>query len=243
MKTFLLEVNLYNSFYFFFAYAVEVLAEDAVQTMQVIKALIGDQINTFVPYSLKAKFPSGYIQAMKYQTLTMNRTRVVVLQNISSDTMFYILPYINTINGVLDLLPDSNVGENGRHTVLVDNASFKRIRNTITQNLDKWIVNHVSSDALPREEQFLGPPRGKPIHEDGLSSGENSWMLASNASFLSMDLSLVREHQYYDETTNITEVLTYANITLPTQTPIQSTATATTTDMTTDVTSELTEIR
>ena len=95
---------------------------------------------------------------------------------VSPDTMFYIAPYISTINGVLKILPDPNVGENGRHTVLVDNTSFKRIRNTIIQNLDKWIINHVSSNALPREEQFLGPPRVKPIHEDGMSSGENSWM-------------------------------------------------------------------
>jgi hypothetical protein len=83
------------------AYAIEVLEEDAVQTMQVIKTLIGEQLNMFVPYSLKAKFPTGYIQAIKFQTMTMNQMRVVVLQNISTDTMFYIAPYINTIKGVL----------------------------------------------------------------------------------------------------------------------------------------------
>jgi hypothetical protein len=67
-------------------------------------------------------------------------------------------------------------------------------------------------------------------------------MSASNASFLSMDLSLVREHQYYDKSTNISEVFTYANITVPIQTTFQNTATATApaTDVTTDVTSELT---
>ncbi|KAI2489363.1 hypothetical protein MHU86_25236 [Fragilaria crotonensis] len=174
----------------------------------------------------------------------MNQTRVVVLQNISVDTMFYIGPYISTINGVLDLLADSKVNENGRHTtVLVEHGAFKRIRNAITQNLDAWIVAHVASDALPIEEQFFGPPRVKPIYEDGMSSGENSWLSASNARFLSMDLSLVRDHVYFDESTNIAQVFTYANITMPThQSRTQSTVTVSTYEMTQDVASELTEM-
>ncbi|KAI2496023.1 hypothetical protein MHU86_18496 [Fragilaria crotonensis] len=224
------------------AYAIEILTEHSVQMLLVLKTLLGEQKTIFVPYSMKAKFPAAYTQAIKFQTQNMNKTRVVVLQNISVDTMFYIGPYISTINGVLDLLADSKVNENGRHTVLVEHGAFKRIRNTITQNLDVWIVAHVASDALPIEEQFFGTPRVKPIYEDGMSSGENSWLSASNASFLSMDLSLVRDHVYFDESTNIAQVFTYADITMPThQNKTQCSATSTN-EMTQDVASELTEM-
>jgi hypothetical protein len=227
------------------AYAIEILTENSVQMLLVIKTLLGEQKTSFVPYSMRAKFPAAYIQAIKFQTQNMNQTRVVVLQNISVDTMFYIGPYISTINGVLDLLADSKVAENGRHTVLVKQDAFKRVRKTISQNLATWIVSHVSSDAMPMEEQFMGVPRVKPIYDDGMSSGENSWMSASNASFLSMDLSLVRDHVYFDESTNIAQVFTYADITMPnlhhdkTQ---HNPETATPNTMIQDVASEMTEI-
>ena len=227
------------------AYAIEILTENSVQMLLVIKTLLGEQKTSFVPYSMRAKFPAAYTQAIKFQTQNMNQTRVVVLQNISVDTMFYIGPYISTINGVLDLLADSKVAENGRHTVLVKQDAFKRIRKTISQNLATWIVSHVSSDAMPMEEQFMGAPRVKPIYDDGMSSGENSWMSASNASFLSMDLSLVRDHVYFDESTNIAQVFTYADITMPnlhhdkTQ---HNPETATPNTMIQDVASEMTEI-
>jgi hypothetical protein len=71
------------------AYAIENLTENSVQMLLVIKTLLGEQKTSFVPYSTKAKFPAAYIQAIKFQTQNMNQTRVVVLQNISANTMFY----------------------------------------------------------------------------------------------------------------------------------------------------------
>ncbi len=226
------------------AYPIELLAENSVQMLHVLKALLGKEKTIFVPYSLRSKFPAAYTQAIKFQTQNMNQTCVVVLQNISVDTMFYIgPPYISTINGVLDLLADSKVTENGRHTVLVEQAAFKRIRKTISQNLEAWIVAHVSIDALPTKEQFMGHPRVKPIYDDGMSSGENLWMSASNASFLSMDLSLVRDHAYFDESTNIAHVFTYADITLATnQNASLSNVTAPSNEFIQDTTSEMTEM-
>jgi hypothetical protein len=152
------------------AYAIEIQAEDAVQMLQVRKSLLDDKKTSFVPYSMKAKYPDAYIQVVKFQTLNMNQTRVVVLENISEDMMFYIGPHISAIPGVRDLLADTRVDDNGRHTLLVDQAAFKTVRNVLTQNLDCLIVTHVSHDALPKEEQFSGPARVKPIYNDGMSS-------------------------------------------------------------------------
>jgi hypothetical protein len=226
------------------AYAVEVLAEDSVQMLMVLKALLEAEKTTFVPYSMRNKYPEAYVQAIKYQTSNINKTRVVVLENISTDTMFYIGPHICALPGVIDLIADSRVDENGRHTVLVEATAFKKIRNDITQKLEGWIATHVSSDALPKAEQFAGSARVKPIYDDGMSSGANSWMSTSNASFLSMDLTAVQDHQFFNESTNIAQVFTYANITVPnTQLHPNGTAKSVATDdLTTDVTSELTEM-
>ena len=75
---------------------------------------------------------------------------------------------------------------------------------------------HVSIYAQPtKDKQFAVIARIKPIHDDGMSSGENSWMSASNASFMSMDLSAVRDSNYFNKTINIEQVFTYADITMP----------------------------
>lgn len=127
---------------------------------------------------------------------------------------------------------------------LVKKDSFKRIRATISQSLAFWIKTYVSSDAQPAEEQFSGVARVKPIYDDGMSSGENSWMSSSNASFLSMDIQTVRDDDYFAASTNVDRVFTYADITMPNRQAnmTSSNATETTDDITTAVASEITEL-
>ena len=190
------------------AYAIEVLSEDSVMMMQILKTLLGASDTTFVAYSMKGNFPNAYAQAIRFQTQNLTATRVVVLQNISEAMMFYLQPHISAIPGVLDLLASPHVDETGRHTILVPKDSFKSVRTILTQNLSNWIATHVSSDAQPLEEQFAGVARVKPIYDDGMSSGENSWMSSSNASFLSMDLTNVRDDDFFTGTTNMDKVFT-----------------------------------
>jgi hypothetical protein len=225
------------------AYAIEILSETSVHMLNVLKTLLSDVVTSFVPYSMRSKYPEAYIQAIKFQTQSMNATRVVILQNISEAMMFYLGPHICALAGTIDLLASPQVDENGRHTLLVEKEAFKSVRNLITQNLANWIIKHVSIDAQPKEEQFAGIARVKPIHDDGMSSGENSWMSASNASFMSMDLSAVRDSNYFNETINIERVFTYADITMPVaRTNITSDATDATDEVTTEVASEITEL-
>jgi hypothetical protein len=72
------------------AYAIEILTENSVQMLLTLKTiLVGDDMTAFVPYSMKGKFPSAYIQAIKFQTSNLNKSRVVVLENISEDMMMF----------------------------------------------------------------------------------------------------------------------------------------------------------
>lgn len=225
------------------AYAIEILSETSVHMLQVLKTLLSEDVTSFVPYSMRNKYPAAYIQAIKLQTKSMNATRVVVLQNISEAMMFYLGPHICALPGTIDLLASPQVNENGRHTILVEKEAFKTVRNLTTQNLAEWIIKHVSSDAQPKDEQFAGTARVKPIHDNGMSSGENSWMSASNASFMSMDLSAVRDSNYFNDTINIERIFTYAEIAMPAaRTRLSSDTTEATDDITAEVASEITEL-
>lgn len=76
-------------------------------------------MTSFVPYSMRRKFPEAYIQAIRFQAQNMTATRVVVLQNISDAMMFYLQSHICAIPGVRGMLTSPKVEENRRHTTLL----------------------------------------------------------------------------------------------------------------------------
>ena len=87
---------------------------------------------------------------------------------------------IQSPEGLLDL---------GRYSVLIEKPECDKIRAILIKATTEWVLDIPPSDAMLPMDQFLGPARVKPLCEDGMSSGENSWMTQSNASFMSMELS------------------------------------------------------
>ena len=101
--------------------------------------------------------------------------------------------------------------------MLVDKDKFTRIRAALTKSLPIWCdVNTISGDAQPTPGQFPGLARVRPIFNDGMSSGEKSWMSASNASFMSMDFSIGQDDKYFTNTSKVNHTFSYAEILLPT---------------------------
>jgi hypothetical protein len=64
-------------------------------------------------------------------------------------------------------------------------------------SIAKWHDTFVNQMQSLQKDFFQANPGVKPIAEDGLSSGKNSWMSMSNASFLSMDLSMVENGRLF----------------------------------------------
>jgi hypothetical protein len=102
------------------AYAVEVLQENAAMMLQVLQTLL-QNTPTFVPYSLSCKYLDGNEKAIRYQTHLLQGTMVVILQNISSDMMFYLQEHIVMVSGVRELL------EPECYSILVDKEKFEQI--------------------------------------------------------------------------------------------------------------------
>ena len=196
------------------AYAIEVLSSDSVMMLQVLKSLVGTTAE-FVPYTLRRKYPTGYEKAIRYQTQLLTSTMVVILQNISEDMMFYLQDRIMKIKGVYEILPSPKASDRGRYSLLVDKGSFKAVRHQLSSSLESWVTNEIPSDAQPLEDQFVGPARVKPLYDDGLSSGENSWMTQSNASFMSMELPTGLTDDYFSSSTNANKVFSYAEVAIP----------------------------
>ena len=199
------------------AYSVEVRNADTILMMQTLKSYLKDT-PVFVPYTMRRKFPEGFAKAIRYQTQQLTSSMTIVLENISDAMMFYLKPHFQNIKGVKDIIPALDVAITGKHKVLVEKDEFNRIRAAITKSLPVWCdVNTISEDAQPTLGQFPGPARVRPIFNDGMSSGENSWMSASNTSFMSMDFSMGQEDEdYFTNTSKVNRTFSYAEILLPT---------------------------
>jgi hypothetical protein len=82
---------------------------------QLLKTLLRDT-PTFVPYSMRYKYPEGYAKALQYQTHQITSNRTIVLQNISEAAMYYLEDHIKAIEGVKDMLPARDVANTGATT-------------------------------------------------------------------------------------------------------------------------------
>jgi hypothetical protein len=209
------------------AYAVEVLQEDAIQMTTVLRELLITDTTAFVPYTMRHKYPDGYEKAIRYQTHLLTTSMVIILQNISSDMMFYIQDHILQVPGVLEILASPKGEDTGRYSVRVTKSLFTPIRKTLNQCLAKWVKEEVQSDAQPTEFQFPGAARVKPLYNDGNSSGDNTWMTTSNASFMSMDIPEGQMDDFFATSKNATRIFSYAEILIPPRFPGHQHATST----------------
>lgn len=191
------------------AYAIEVLQETSVQMLLILKTLL-NSTPVFVPYTLRRKFPDGYEKAIRYQTQQLTTSMVVILQNITTDMMFYLQPQIAHVKGIRDMIPSPKGDDTGRYSILVEKTEFDQVRKTISTQLPEWLRTGVPSDAMPPTDCFPGPARVKPLFDDGISSGQNSWMTQSHASFMSMELPTGQNDDYFRDSLNANRVFSYA---------------------------------
>jgi hypothetical protein len=195
------------------AYAIEVMQDTAAPMLDVLQTLFRET-PTFVAYNLRRKFPDGYEKAIRYQTHLLQNTMVVILQNISSDMMFYLQAHIMAAPGVREILASPKGSDIGRYSLLVDKDKFEPVRTAVKTSLGEWITKYVESDALPTKFQFDGPARVKPLFDDGLSSGENSWMTQSNASFMSIELPPTKDEDFFRSSMNANRIFTFDEFTV-----------------------------
>jgi len=194
------------------AYSLEVRTAQSLLMMQTLKSYLTDSA-LFVPYSMRRKYPAGFAKAIRFQTHQLTSNRTVILENISEDMMFYLKPHFQNISGVKDIIPAFDVATTGKQRLLVDKEGFTRIRAFIMKSLPTW-CNNISNDAQPTQGHFPGPARVRPIHNDGMSSGDNSWLSASNASFMSMDFSTAQDDDYFTNSSKVNHTFSYAEILL-----------------------------
>ena len=158
----------------------------------------------FVPFQMRNKNPKAFLNRIQQQTHVIANQHTIILQNIGTPAMFYLSDYIQSVDGVIDIMPAKTVETNGNYRVLVFKDDFRRVRKILMSNIPEWFDLHVELDARPPEDAFPGPPRVAPISDDGYSSGEDTYMNLSINTALSYDGSTMSDNDSYTRSESAT---------------------------------------
>jgi hypothetical protein len=137
---------------------------------------------------------------------------LIILNNVSTDAMYYLSDRITSVDeGVQDVIAAPNTEYLGKYKVLVNKAKFHQVRKTLLASLNTWYNMHVPEDAKQSSEMYSGKPEVAPLHTDGLSSGDGTYMSSSVWHFLPKYLQRIiqgrRHHQQFPLTKNWSPIL------------------------------------
>jgi hypothetical protein len=174
------------------AYAIEFERKNAKEVLRSLQDTYAGTTQ-FLMAKLRFTHPQPFANALKLQTKIMNETFVLPMLNVSSDEFFYLQTIIESINGVIAVVPTRKTKTDGRYNILIKESEFKVVRQKITNEFATY-YDQVPEDAK-QNPNTLGangsPGIHVPLNADGdSSSGAISFLTASAASFSSFsDLS------------------------------------------------------
>ena len=140
------------------AYAIETEQTHFLEVMRVFKAAYQHN-HEFVQFQMRAQHPEAYLRCIQQQTKLMASTRVIVLNYVGRDVMFYLSDHILAMNGVHAVLPAPTVDMDGRYRVQVDKDDFHSIRKELMTCITPWyndlvrrMLNTLLANILPHQK-------------------------------------------------------------------------------------------
>jgi hypothetical protein len=179
-------INVKNTNWKTKACAFETEKKHSVEFLNILKQAYHNT-PMFIQFQMKSKHPEAYLRAILQQTKVLSSHHVIILQNIGSDSAYYLEEYIKAEDGVIDMHPTSKTKDDGRHKVLVHKKQFHAVRATLMKKIPEWFDTHVEADAKRLNEKFPAAPEVAPISLDDISNGDGTYMSASVNSVMSYD--------------------------------------------------------
>jgi hypothetical protein len=160
------------------AYAIETEKCTSTDMMKILKSVY--RVSTeFTSFQMRAKHPEAFARIIRRQTDTISNNHVIILNDMSEDTMYYLSDRILSVQGVLDVIRVKNSEHLGKYKILVHKDAFQKVRKTLLASLHSWFESHVPDDAKPSADTYPGPPEVAPLYSDENSSGEETYLSAS----------------------------------------------------------------
>ena len=119
------------------AYSIEVERQNSLEMQKLLKIAYKDS-HEFVPFQMKTKYPDAYANRLLQQTKLISETKIIYLNNIGSEAMFYLTELIKAVQGVQTLVPAKTVNEDGAYRVSCHLDNYHSVRSTLLTNLERW---------------------------------------------------------------------------------------------------------
>jgi hypothetical protein len=147
----------------------------------------------FVPFEMRRRKPDDFKKILQAQTKMIASHRVVVLNHIGADAMYYLEDHIQAITGIKMMFPARSIDVDGSYRLLVNSSEFDNVRKHLLKYLKPLYDQYVEPDARPNPQRYAGPPQVSPLDSDEYSQGEQSYMTISVNTALSYASALSDE--------------------------------------------------
>ena len=143
---------------------------------------------------MRRRNPDDFKKILHAQTKIIASHRVVVLNHIGADAMYYLEDHIQAITGVKMMFPARSIEVDGSYRLLVNSSEFDNVRKYLLKYLKPLYEQYVEPDARPYPQRYAGPPQVSPfLDSDEYSQGEQSYMTISVNTALSYASALSDE--------------------------------------------------
>jgi hypothetical protein len=128
-----------------------------------------------------------YFDAIRKQNAYLSSIRIVPLQGISEDVMFYMSSHIEQTRGVKAILHHRSTADQGRWSVVVSHSQFDQIRNEFKANLAKWVQQVCTTHTVSIDASFPAPglafKSGNFYDEESDGKGYQSYLSACSSIY------------------------------------------------------------
>ena len=91
---------------------------------------------------------SIYVNAIRAQNSYLATSRVIPITGISPDAMFYLEKVLMQVPGVKQILLHKKTIQQGRYSIMTNEAAFKTVAKTVRENISTWNENVTVANAI-----------------------------------------------------------------------------------------------
>ena len=163
-------------------YDLQCTRKDVCQLHQYIEKAYQDN-PTFIFYKLQHHDFLAYCNAICCQNTYLANQRVVPLEGISSDSMFYLTINIEETPGVHDIQTHKLTTSQGRYNIITNKKWFTSVTKTIQNNLQGWVGSIQSKHDIDLQGLPHANVKQKSTNKEHESKGCSSYLSACSSVF------------------------------------------------------------
>ncbi|KAL7574196.1 hypothetical protein ACA910_014871 [Epithemia clementina (nom. ined.)] len=147
------------------SYDIQCRQKDAKDLIQLLRQTYHNS-PTFVFHKLRHHDANAYKQAIRAQNRFLSNSRIVPIQGIDEDLMFYLEQDLLQVPGVQAILHHKDTATKGRWSLLTTTSHFRPLTAQLRENLERWVAHY--SDEIPANPNL--PPPGLAFHNSSSDS-------------------------------------------------------------------------